>query len=164
MDILENLIGKSIDEIDSEIIESFREVNIEVAVLEYKYKNCGVRCPASSFKLTGIDYDDVISFEKLFYFDKIFIFWYYDKTITDLELFDITSDKETLKQDYDLIVGKIKKGEAHNIRAGDTRYLAAKRLNEVISVNDKKTNKRDFVLKIPYLQKILNEISLSYRY
>ena len=160
MDELEQLIGKSITEIDSDIINALESIDIKAAILEYKYKNCGVRYPSSSLKLIDIDYENVISFEDMFYFDRIFIFWHFEGRITDLELFDIASDKELLKKDYDLIISKIKNGEAHNIRAGDTKLLAAERLAEEVLVNNRKTNKRAFVLKKYYLQKILNQINV----
>lgn len=162
MDELESLIGKSISEIDSEIIESLKSINFKVAILQYKYKNCGQRYPAHPFKLARIDYNDVISFDELIDFRKIFIFWHFHEQISDIEVFDISPDLDNLKSDYDLIADKIKNGEAHNLRQGDTKYLAAKRLNETILLNDKKVNKREFVFKKSYLQKILNEIKLNY--
>ena len=160
MDELEDLIGKSIDEIDDDIIDTLDGIGIKVAILKYNYKNCGVRYPSSSLKLMRIDYDNVISFDDLFDFERIFIFWHYKRTITDLEIFDITPDKDLFKKDYDLILSKINNGEAHNIRAGDTKLLAAERLDETVLVNNKKTNLRIFVLKKYYLQKMLNEIKL----
>ena len=160
MDELEDLIGKSIDGIDEEIIDALHSIGIKAAILEYKYKNCGVRYPSTSLKLMNIDYDVIIPFENLFDFDRIFIFWHYKGTITDLELFDISPDKDMLKKDYDLILLKINNGEAHNIRAGDTKLLGAERLKEEVLVNNRKTNKRIFVLKKHYLQKMLNELKL----
>ena len=162
MDELESLIGKSISEIDEEIIKSLKSIDFKVAILEYKYKNCGQRYPIHPFKLDIIDYNNVISFDELIYFRKIFIFWHFKGQITDIEVFDITSDLDKLKADYDLIVSKIENNEAFNLRQGDTKYLAAKRLNETIVLNDKNVNKRDFVLKKSYLQKILNEIKFNY--
>ncbi len=103
MDELENLIGKSVFEIDSEIINSLESINFKVAILEYKYKNCGIRYPANPLKLTLIDYTNVITFDELINFDKIFIFWHFKDQITDLEIFDISSDLNNLKSDYDLI-------------------------------------------------------------
>ena len=158
MDELESLIGKSIFEIDSEIIEGLKSLNFKVAILEYKYKNCGVRYPTHPLKLANIDYINPLSFDELIDFDKLFIFWYFNETITDLEIFDITHDLDNLKNDYDLIVGKIKDSKAFNLRQGDTKFLAAKRLNETMLLNGKKVNKRDFVFKKGYLQKVLNEI------
>jgi hypothetical protein len=162
MDELESLIGKSIFEIDSEIIKNLESINFKVAVLEYKYKNCGVRYPVNQLKLALIDYTNVITFDELINFDKIFIFWHFKEQITDLEIFDISSDLNNIKSDYDLIVSKIKNGQAHNIRQGDTKFLAAKRLDETVFINDKKVNKREFVLKKTYLQKILKEIKFNY--
>lgn len=162
MDELENLIGKSVFEINSEIINSLESINFKVAVLEYKYKNCGIRYPANPLKLTLIDYTNVITFDELINFDKIFIFWHFKDQITDLEIFDISSDLNNLKSDYDLIVSKIKNGQAHNIRQGDTKFLAAKRLDETVFIDGKKVNKREFVLKKSYLQKILKEIRFNY--
>lgn len=160
MDELEDLIGKSTAEITPDILTSFESIDVKAAVLEYKYKNCGVRCPSTSLKLADIDYNNVISFDDLFNFNKIFIFWHFKDTITDLELFDITLDRDSLKKDYDLIVSKIMDGEASFIRAGDTRLLAAERLNDEVYLNGRKVNKRAFVLKKYYLQKILNELKL----
>ena len=71
MDELESLIGKSIFEIDSEIKKSLESLNFKIAVLEYKYKNCGIRYPANPLKLTLIDYTNVITFDELINFDKI---------------------------------------------------------------------------------------------
>lgn len=160
MDELEDFIGKPITEISSDILTSFESIGVKAAVLEYKYKNCGVRYPSSSLKLADIDYDNVILFDDLFNFDKIFIFWHFNGTVTDLEIFDITSDRDLLKKDYDLILSKIMNDEASLIRAGDTRLLAAERLNEEVFLNDRKVNMRVFVLKKYYLQKILNELKL----
>lgn len=162
MDEIEHLIGKNVSEIDSEIIKSLESICFKVAILEYKYKNCGQRYPIHPFKLDIIDYNNVISFDELIYFRKLFIFWHFKGQITDIEIFDITSDFDNLKSDYDFIAGKIKNDEACNLRQGDTKFLAAKRLNETIVLNDKSVNKREFVLKKSYLQKILNEIKLIY--
>ena len=162
MDELENLIGKSIFEIDIQIINALESLNFKTAILEYKYKNCGVRYPADSLELAPIDYDDVIGFDELIDFDKLFIFWHFNETITDIEIFDITLDLDKLKSDYDLISGKIQNNQAHEIRQGDTKFLAAKLLDEKVSINNRKVNKRQFVLKKTYLQKILKEIKFNY--
>ena len=158
MDELEALIGKSVNEIDLEILTALESIGFKVGVLQYRYKNCGVRYPSDSFKLAFIDYSNLISFENLFDFDKLFIIWHFNDIITDLEIYDVSDDMDFLKSDYDLIKSKIDNGEAHDIRMGDTDFLGAKRVNETVLINDKKTNKRDFVLKKKYLQKILNQI------
>ena len=162
MDELENLIGKSISEIDSEIIDSIESIDIKVAILEYTYKNCGRRCPKTHFKLALIDYNDLIGFSDLIYFDMICIIWHYNGIITDLEFFDITKELDLIKKDYDYIKGMIEENQAHNLRAGDTKYLAAFRLNETVTLANKKVNKREFVIKKTYLQKMLNEIPIKF--
>lgn len=159
MDDLESLIGKSINEIDSEIIKAIESINIKVAILEYTYKNCGRRYPKTHFKLAPIDYNGLISFKDLIDFDKICIIWYYNGIITDLEFFDITEDIDYIKNDYDYIRKMIDAGHAHDLRAGDTKYLAAFRLNEKVEFSNKKVNKRVFVIKKTYLQKMLNELN-----
>ena len=160
MDELENLVGKSIFDIDRDIVDALESINIKVAVLEYKYKNCGMRYPIETLKLADIDYGDVISFDDLIDFEKIFIFWHFNNQITDLELFNITDDLDNIKNDYLLITKKIENNQSSNIRQGDTKFLAAKRLNETVEVNNKSVNKREFVFTKKYLQKIFNDIKL----
>lgn len=160
MDELERLVGKSIFDIDSDIVDALESINIKVAVLEYKYKNCGMRYPIETLKLADIDYGDVISFDDLIDFEKIFIFWHFNNQITDLELFNITDDLDNIKNDYLLITKKIENNQSSNIRQGDTKFLAAKRLNETVEVNNKSVNKREFVFTKKYLQKIFNDIKL----
>ena len=163
MNRLEGLIGKSVDEIDCEIITSLNEINIKAAILEYKYQNCGRRYPSSHFKLAPIDYNNIIDFKELIYFTKICIIWYYNGIITDLEFFDITDDMNQIKKDYDYIRAMIENNKAHELRLGDTKILAAYRSNEeIILSNDKKTVKRAFVFKKIYLKKILNEIPVKF--
>ena len=160
MDELENLVGKSIFDIDSDIVDALESINIKVAVLEYKYKNCGKRYPIETLRLDAIDYRDVISFDDLINFEKIFIFWHFNNQITDLELFNISNDLKNIKEDYILITQKIENNQSSNIRQGDTKFLAAKRLNETVEVNNKSVNKREFVFTKKYLQKIFNDIKL----
>ena len=160
MDELENLVGKSIFDIDSDIVDALESINIKVALLEYKYKNCGKRYPIETLRLDAIDYRDVISFDDLINFEKIFIFWHFKNQITDLELFNISDDLKNIKEDYILITQKIENNQSSNIRQGDTKFLAAKRLDETVEVNNKIVNKREFVFTKRYLQKILNDIKL----
>ena len=160
MDELESLVGKSIFDIDRDIVDALESINIKVAVLEYKYKNCGKRYPVETLNLAPIDYSEVISFDDLINFEKIFVFWHFNNQITDLELFNITDDLDNIKNDYLLITKKIENNQSSNIRQGDTKFLAAKRLNETVEVNNKSVNKREFVFTKRYLQKILNDIKL----
>ena len=118
MDELESLVGKSIFDIDRDIVDALESINIKVAVLEYKYKNCGKRYPVETLNLAPIDYSEVISFDDLINFEKIFVFWHFNNQITDLELFNITDDLDYIKNDYLLITKKIENNQSSNIRQG----------------------------------------------
>jgi hypothetical protein len=156
MDSFEALIGKNINDVVLNESETFF-----VAPLEYFYKNCGMRYPASKFKLADLDYFNFIGFSELFKYESILIVWH-DSTglITDLELYHLSNDFDVLFEDYYYIKKAIDNGEAHRLREGDTRYLGASRLSDMVAQpnSDSLANKRELVLKKKYLQKILNEI------
>ena len=159
MDSFEALIGKNINEVALNESTTFF-----VAPLEYFYKNCGRRYPASKFKLADLDYFDLIDFSELFRFDEILIIWH-DETglITDLELYYLSNDFDVLFSDYYYIKKAIDNGEAHKLREGDTKYLGASRLAEKVCQpnSEKLANKRELVLKKKYLQKMLNELTFK---
>lgn len=155
MDSFEDLIGKNIKEVSLNESDTFF-----IAPLEYFYKNCGRRYPASKFKLANLDYFNVISFAELFKYEAILIIWYFEDIITDLEIYYLSNDFDVLLMDYYTIKKAIDNGEAHKLREGDTKYLGAARLGEKVKQpnNDKLADKRELVLKKKYLEKILNEI------
>ncbi|WP_407392722.1 hypothetical protein [Methanobrevibacter sp.] len=160
MDSFEALIGKNINEVTLNESTTFF-----IAPLEYFYKNCGRRYPASKFKLADLDYFNLIEFSELFKYESILIIWYDESgLITDLELYYLSNDFDVLLLDYYRIKKAIDNGEAHKLREGDTRYLGAARLDEKVSQpnSDRLANKREFVLKKKYLQKIINEISIKF--
>ena len=158
MDSFEQLIGKHIDEVSlDESSDSFF-----IAVIGYKYKLCGRKYPAFKFKLADIDYFNIISFSDLFNREAIMIVWHDESgLITDLEIYHMSNDFEVLLNDYNHIRKTIDEGQAHRLREGDTKYLGASRLDEKVTQphSDILANKREFVLKKKYLQKIINEIS-----
>ena len=162
MDSFEALVGKNINDVVLNESATFF-----IAPLEYFYKNCGRRYPASKFRLAELDYFDLIDFTELFKYESILIIWY-DETglITDLELYYLTNDFDVLFTDYYYIKKSIDNGEAHKLREGDTKYLGASRLTDkVLQPNsDKLANRRELVLKKKYLQKILNEMDLKRRF
>ena len=123
-----------------------------------------MRYPASKFRMADLDYFDLIDFSDLFRYESILIIWH-DQTglITDLELYYLSNDFDVLFEDYYYIKKAIDNGEAHKLREGDTKYLGASRLSDKVSQpnSDKLANKREFVLKKKYLQKILNEMNLK---
>lgn len=156
MDSFEALIGKNINEVTLNESKTFF-----IAPLEYFFKNCGKRYPVSKYKLTDLDYFNLISFSELFKKEAILIIWH-DKTglITDLEIYHLSNDFDVLFSDYYHIKKAIDNGEVHNLTEGDTKYLGASRLNEKVPQpnSDRLANKRELVLKKRYLQKILDEM------
>lgn len=156
MDSFEALVGKNIEDVVLNESQTFF-----VAPLEYLYKNCGRRYPASKFKLADLDYFNLISFSELFRFEAILIIWH-DSTglITDLELYYLSNDFDVLFNDYVYIKRMIDSGEAHKLREGDTRYLGASRLDDMVAQpnSERLANRRELVLKKKYLQKIIDEI------
>ncbi|WP_407453877.1 hypothetical protein [Methanobrevibacter sp.] len=159
MDSFEVLIGKNINEVALNESTTFF-----IAPLEYFYKNCGRRYPASKYKLADLDYFNLISFSDLFKHESILIIWYNDEgIITDLEIYYLSNDFDVLFKDYYYIKKAIDNGEAHKLREGDTKFLGASRLAEKVSQpnSDKLANKRELVLKKKYLQKIINELNFK---
>ena len=160
MDSFEALIGKNINDVVLNESTTFF-----VAPVEYFYKNCGKRYPASKFKLADLNYFDPIEFTDLFKFESILVIWYCNEIITDLELYYLSNDFDVLFMDYYRIKKAIDNGDAHKMREGDTKYLGASRLNEKVPQpnSDKLANKRELVLKKKYLQKMLNEMGFKCR-
>ena len=160
MDSFEALIGKNINEVVLNESTTFF-----IAPLEYFYKNCGKRYPASKFKMADLDYFNLIEFSQLFRYESILIIWYCNDIITDLELYYLSNDFDVLFGDYYIIKKAIDRGEAHKLREGDTKYLGASRLNEKVAQpnSDKLANRRELVLKKKYLQKIINELGFRCR-
>lgn len=159
MDSFERLIGKNIDDVSLNESSTFF-----IAPLEYSTRHCGRRYPSSKFKIADIDYFDLISFSDLFRKEAILIIWYAcDGVITDLETYFLSNDFDVLFNDYYYIKKAIDDGEAHLLREGDTLYLGASRLSEKVPQpnSDRLANKREFVLKKKYLQKIINEMGIK---
>ncbi|WP_405270690.1 hypothetical protein [Methanobrevibacter sp.] len=159
MDSFEALIGRNINDVALNESENFF-----LAPLEYSYKNCGRRYPATKFKLADLDYFNMISFSDLFKYESILIIWYdEDGLITDLELYYLSNDFDVLFEDYYYIKKAIDDGEAHKLREGDTKFLGASLLAEKVTQpnSDKLANKRELVLKKRYLQKMINEMGLK---
>ena len=159
MDSFEALIGRNIDEVTLNESKTFF-----IAPLKYSTKVCGRRYPSDKFKIADLDYFDLISFSQLFEKESILIVWYDEiGIITDLEIYHLSNDFDILFEDYCIIKNAIDNGNAHILREGDTRFLGASRLDEKVPQpkSDKLANKREFVLKKKYLQKIINEIQIK---
>ena len=162
MDSFKHLIGKNINTVSLNESTKFFQ-----APLKYSTKLCGKRYPSSKFKLADIDYFNLISFEELFKKEAILIIWYNDnEIITDLELYYLSNDFDVLFNDYCIIKKAIDEGNADKLREGDTKYLGASRFNNKVSQpnSNRLANRREFVLKKKYLQKIIDEITLPRYY
>ena len=160
MDSFKQLIGKNVNQIDLDESPDFF-----IAFLEYNNKLCGKRYPSSKFKIADIDYFNRISFSELFKRQSIFIIWYFNDIITDIEIYHFENDFDILFRDYYTIKKAIDDGLAHNLTEGDTKYLGASRLNEKVPQPNSEhlANKREFVLKKRYLQKIIDEMKITCR-
>lgn len=159
MDSFEALIGKNINEVTLNESQDFF-----IAPLKYSTKLCGRKYPSSKFKIAELDYFNLISFSQLFKKEAILIIWYNELgIITDLEIYYLSNDFDVLFRDYYYIKKAIDNGEAHKLTEGDTRYLGASRLDEKVPQpnNVRLANKREFVLKKKYLQKIINELEFK---
>ncbi len=162
MDSFEALVGKNINDVVLNESTTFF-----VAPLGYFYKNCGRRYPASKFKLVDLDYFDMIDFSDLFKHESILIIWHDSAgLISDLELYHLGNDFDVLFRDYYYIKKAIDDGKAHELREGDTKYLGASRLPDmVVQPNSERlANRRELVLKKKYLQKILNELDFKCKF
>lgn len=159
MDSFEALIGKNINEVTLDESQNFF-----IAPLKYSTKHCGRRYPSSKFKIAELDYFNLISFSQLFEREAILIIWYNElEIITDLEIYYLSNDFDVLFRDYYYIKKAVDNGEAHKLTEGDTKYLGASRLDEKVQQpnSDRLANKREFVLKKKYLQKIINELDFK---
>lgn len=158
MDSFKELIGLKIDDVDLD-----ESLDFILVGLEYNTKHCGRKYPVTKLKLADLDYFNVISFSDLFKKETLFIIWYNEKRIiTDLEIYYLSNDFDQLFLDYHTIFCAVRDGEAHKLTEGDTKYLGASRLSEKVPQpnSEKPANKREFVLKKKYLQKIINEIKM----
>lgn len=72
-------------------------------------------------------------------------------------MYYLSNDFDVLFKDYYYIKKAIDNGQAHKLTEGD---MGAARLNEKVNQpnSDKLANKREFVLKKKYFQKIIGEL------
>lgn len=118
----------------------FEEAGVELKVTPYKITPNGQMVAKERLILTMIDYFAVVkeNFEDshLWNKSKLILLVYYlyrketkfnvDYRIKFAKLFTPPEqDLKIIKHDYDVIVGKIKAGKAHELSEGDTMYLGA---------------------------------------
>ena len=126
---------------NSEKTPDFKEISLELKSTPLK-KNKGGKLKAKErLVLNIINYEEIVkeNWENSTFLSKnemlLLIFYLYEKNkvfldflIKFIEIWKITDHKidlEIIKQDWKTIVGKIRKGKAHELSEGDTIYLSA---------------------------------------
>ena len=163
--------------INSKSEADFNEAGVELKVTPYTIKANGDLRAKERLVLTIInymkDYEEE-DFLKSHVYEKcalmLLIYYLYepnknrlDYIINYIKLFQFSEeDLEIIKNDYKIIIDKIKKGKAEEISEGDTNYLGActkganaNSLREQ-PFSDKKAMQRAFCLKNSYMSYILN--------
>lgn len=164
-------------DINSKSEADFNEAGVELKVTPYTKKANGNLRAKERLVLTIInymkDYEEE-DFLKSHVYEKcalmLLIYYLYepnknrlDYIINYIKLFQFPEeDLEIIKNDYKIIIDKIKKGKAEEISEGDTNYLGActkganaNSLREQ-PFSDKKAMQRAFCLKNSYMSYILN--------
>ena len=164
-------------DINSKSEADFNEAGVELKVTPYTIKANGDLRAKERLVLTIInymkDYEEE-DFLRSHVYEKcalmLLIYYLYepnknrlDYIINYIKLFQFPEeDLEIIKNDYKIIIDKIKKGKAEEISEGDTNYLGActkganaNSLREQ-PFSDKKAMQRAFCLKTSYISYILN--------
>jgi DNA mismatch repair protein MutH len=124
---------------NSESRPDFEEAGLELKASPLKLISSGKLKAKERIVLGIINYHKIVDenfiTSHLIYKNKELLLVFYlhesDKSVIDLkiklvDLWNILSeDKEMIKQDWEFIVNKVRKGEAHLISEGDTFYLGA---------------------------------------
>ena len=118
----------------------FYEAGIELKVSPYKVNANGTLSAKERLVLTMIDYFNVVNekFEESHLWNKskmiLLIYYLYQKDIKQTLDYKIKysylfippeQDIKIIKNDYEIIVDKIRNGKAHELSEGDTMYLGA---------------------------------------
>lgn len=156
----------------------FREAGVELkgtALKELKDKSLQIK---ERLVIDMIDYCEVVNhtFEDSLFYRKcrlmLLLFYLYQKDVDQVDwefiyvvLWKIPSkDLLIIKHDYQVIINKIKRGEAHLLSEGDTEYLGACRKGQKGDPERKQpysdilAAKRAFSLKPSYMRTVLNYI------
>lgn len=164
-------------DINSRSEADFNEAGVELKVTPYTKKANGDLRAKERLVLTIInymkDYEEE-DFLKSHVYEKcalmLLIYYLYepnkdrlDYVINYIKLFQFPEeDLEIIKNDYKIIIDKIKKGKAEEISEGDTNYLGACTKGDNANslreqpFSDKKAMQRAFCLKNSYMSYILN--------
>lgn len=162
---------------NSDARPDFPEAGVELKTTPYKIKPNGSKVAKERLVITMIDYMNVINeaFDESHLWLKarlmLLVYYLYQKEITDrldyridyVSLFTPPEeDLEIIKDDYNKIVDKIRRGLAHELSEADTMYLAACTKSSNSTVRRRQPNSdipakpRAFSLKSSYMTYVLN--------
>ena len=158
----------------------FDKIGVELKVTGYKKNKKGEKSAKERVSLSKIDFNKIVNeeyeYSKLIYKNKkiLFIWYFYEKgkdigdfLITDYQLYDMSQDEETIKNDFYIIKQKVKDGRAHELSESDTSYLGA--CTKARTSKDRTTQPnstipakpRAYSLKNSYMTGILNSIGTT---
>lgn len=154
----------------------FDNLGIELKTTGFVTSKTGLKSSKERLSLSMIDYNSLVhedfEFSKLLFKNKkLLIIWYEykkgvnqgDFLICDFQLYDMSIDENTIRNDFYIIKNKVLNGNAHLLSEGDTSYLGAatkaahsniKTLQPYSSIPAKP---RCFSLKKPYMTGILRD-------
>lgn len=155
----------------------FKEAGVELKLTPYKVNQNGTISAKERIVLNIINYMDVIkeTFDESSFLHKnrllLLVYYQYLKDVDRLDyqikyaqLFTYPDeDLKIIKDDWQLIVNKIREGKAHELSEGDTFYLGACTKGKDKSAlrcqpnNEVKAMQRAFSLKSKYATYILNQ-------
>ena len=162
---------------NSDARADFPEAGVELKVTPYKENKNGTLSAKERLILTMIDYMTVVNedFETSHFWNKskliLLIYYLYkqevkfnlDYRIGYAKLFTPPEqDLKIIKHDYEIIVGKIRAGKAHELSEGDTLYLGAATKSSTSEVRRKQpysdipAKPRAFTFKNSYMTYVLN--------
>lgn len=165
-------------DINSDPRPDFREAGLELKATGLKKDKTGDLQIKERLVCDMIDYCDVVNedFESSLFYIKcrimLLIFYLYQKNVSKWDLKFIYTviwklpekDLLIIKHDFQVIVEKIKRGEAHLLSEGDTEYLAACRKGQKGDkprkqpFSDIPAPKRAFSLKASYMRTVLEYV------
>lgn len=155
----------------------FEKAGVELKVTPYKMNKNGLYTAKERLIITMIDYFAVVDekFEESHLWQKakliLIIYYLYQKEIENRLNYKIgyvrlftppEKDIKIIKHDYEIIVGKIRDGKAHELSEGDTLYLGAapkaatSKDRRKQPYNSKLAKPRAFALKNSYMTYVLN--------
>ena len=165
-------------DINNDPTPDFQEAGLELKATGLKKDKAGELQIKERLVCDMIDYCSVINeqFETSLFYLKcrimLLIFYLYEKGVSKWDLRYIYTviwqlpekDLLIIRQDFETIVNKIKKGEAHELSEGDTDYLAACRKGQKGEkprkqpFSDIPAPRRAFSLKPAYMRTILSYV------